>query len=615
MGYISQDTLRDIQQSSDIVDYIGQYVALKKQGRDYLGLCPFHGEKTPSFHVSPEKKVFHCFGCGRSGNIFQFAQGYNHLSFIDAVKDVAQFSHIHLDDWQEDEAHTDIHVVEKQHLMQLHKKAAAVYHHLLLHTEEGKEALRYLENRGMTRDDIETFQLGYAPQRPGVDVLVEVLKKEGLTEKDYEASGLFVVDQYGQPHDRFLNRIMIPIHNPYGRVIAFSGRVMTSEQPKYLNSKDTLIFNKSDVLFHFDRARDVMRHKKRIILSEGYMDVIALHRAGLDEAVASMGTSLTTEQIHQFAKSHPQVIISYDGDKAGMTATHRAITLLEEQGLTDIRVALFPNNMDPDEYGRTYGNEALHRVYDEGTLSKIEFMLRYLGRDKNLQQDRDKTAYVEQALQFLSQQSSLVEVDIYLKQLASALNISEAILYERLNEYRQQQVQQPQWKTAPSTPKVVAPIVEERPKISPTEHAEQWLIKRSFYFPEARHILREEQFSFPDPAYEALYIVMEDYCNTHYDEVTEEEFYNWLETDEERQLFYNAMLITMKPELTNKEIYDCIWQIQRQTLDHLIHEKQRQLTEASQMGNIEKSRELSKEVVELLKMRREGDKQDGTKQR
>lgn len=610
MAYVAQDKLQEIQQMTDIVDYIGQYVALKKQGRDYLGLCPFHGEKTPSFHVSSEKKVFHCFGCGRSGNVFQFAEGYHHIPFIEAVQDVAQFSHITLNEIENNDDY-DGQYKEKHRLIELHEKAADVYHHLLMHTEEGKQALQYLESRGLSRDDIETFRLGYAPHRQSLDVLVEVFRNAGLTEQEYEDSGLFVIDQNGQPHDRFLDRMMIPIMNRYGQVIAFSGRVMTDEQPKYLNSKDTLIFNKSDVLFHFDKAYEAMRHQKRLILLEGYMDVIALHQAGMDEAVASMGTSLTEQQIQQFSKYKPQVILSYDGDKAGLKATERAIQLLESQGLTDIRIAAFPDNLDPDEYFRKYGKEALQHFYQDGTLSKVSFMLQYLRHGKNLQRDHDKMQYIESALQFLSHEESVVEVDLSIKQLSQELSISEAVLYERLAEYKAQDVATVHKKR---TPQPVQPIIEQKANTaSPTERAEQWLIKRGFYFPEARRIIRKEHFNFPDPAYEALYIVMEDYCNTRYDEVEETEFYNWLETDEERQRFYDAMAITMKPELTEKEIYDCIWQIKKQTLEHLIQEKQRQLTEASRMGNIEKSKELSIEVMDLLRMRREGDKQDGTK--
>lgn len=618
VAYIGQEKISEIQENTDIVDFIGQYVTLSKQGKDYLGLCPFHNEKTPSFHVSQEKQVFHCFGCGKSGNIFQFSESFHHLNFVEAVKEVANFSHITIENLKDSEFE-DPNASKKARLIDFHEKAMDIYHHLLLHTAQGKAAYDYLTRRGITREVMETFKLGYAPDNAGIDVLVEVLKDEQLTEEEYEQSGLFSVDHQGKPHDRFKNRLMVPIFNQHGRCIAFSGRTLTTDAdiPKYLNSKETLIFNKSQTLYHYHQAIDAIRQKKQVILLEGYMDVIALYQAGIEQTVASMGTSLTTEQIQLFKKYVDEVVISYDGDKAGIKATLRAIDLLEDAKIPNIRILMLPDNLDPDEYLRKYGTEALQKQYTDYTLSKLDFFIRYYRQGKNLENEQEKTEYLEQVLEVLSHQTSIVETDVYIQQLVKELGVSESILYERLNEIKtaqrfEQAVQAKNtYKKSDSFQQEVLPNIEKQ-QLSPKEKVEQKLIYRSFYSAEVRALIAEHQFYFPDPQYEELYVIMEDYCRTHY-EVDESEFYNWLDSEDKRQLFYQSMDISLQFEQTDQEIEDYMNFLKRLQLMQMIQDKQKELTELSRMGNHEEAKALSVEILQLIRSKKEEDSKYGTR--
>ena len=604
MGYLSKTDIERVQNETDIVDYIGSYIALKKQGQDYIGLCPFHGEKTPSFHVSAKKQVFHCFGCGKSGNLFQFAQYYHNESFIDAVKEVAQFSKIHLE-----ENHTQEESAEqrkKQPLLAWHKKAKEIYHHLLMHTKEGKQARDYLASRGIDHEVMESFQLGYAPDLPNIEVLVEVFKENQLSEKEYEESGLFTVDYQGRVHDRFKGRLMIPIFDKYGQCIAFSGRLMTEDkqQSKYLNSKETAIFNKKEVLFHFSQAIEEIKQKRQVILLEGYMDVIALHQAGIENTVASMGTSLTEEQIQQFRRYQPEVIISYDGDSAGIKATIRAIRQLEQMKLSNIRIALLPDNKDPDEYLRHYGKEKLQHYYQNQTLSKMDFFLWLYKQNRNLQREEDKAAYLKDVLKELSKEQSIVDTDLYIHRLADELTISDRVLYEQLNRYKAKKHILPQNKSFDK--EEVEQITES---VTPIEYCQRVLLKRIFQSQLAREFLQYHHFYFQNPLYESLYLIILDYCNQRVT-TDEQEFYQWLDDEEQQTLFSQVMAQQVPEQVTEKELYDCLLHLQRLTLDQLIQEKQKRLTEASRMGDKETATTLSMEVIDLLKKKKEGELQD-----
>ena len=383
MARIPRAVIDEVRNSVDIVDVIGRYVQLKKAGKNFTGLCPFHNEQTPSFSVNAEKQYYHCFGCGRSGNVFQFLMDYQHINFVEAVAAVAKDAGISLPEQYVQSSNHPAAPVDSEtgQLIQLHQKAAELYHYILVGTPAGEAGLHYLTRRGVSRELIDQFQLGFAPEQ---QVLKAYCDKGKLDYQLLRKSGLFTEDREGQLHDRFANRVMYPIKNRRGQVIAFSGRLLSTvntDLPKYLNSPETPIFNKRRTLFNLDVARKAARQDGKLYLFEGFMDVISAFGAGVQGGVASMGTSFTEEQVGTIHRTTTQLDICYDGDSAGQNAIDRAIKLVESQqtGNLQVRVVQLPAGIDPDEYVQRFGPEKFNaqatqvlfdgflKIYMEGT--------------------------------------------------------------------------------------------------------------------------------------------------------------------------------------------------------------------------------------------------------
>lgn len=316
---LAKEKINELKQSVNIVDIIGESVALTKAGRNYLGLCPFHGEKTPSFNVVEDKQFYHCFGCGKSGDVFKFIEEFRGVSFADAVAIIAEkagFQTEFIPANQQAESRQHPHQV----LFDIHKDAAKFYHAFLMTTKMGEEARRYLHQRGLTDEVIQTFQIGLSP--PEQNILYQKLSAE-YNEENLLQSGLFNPSEGAMIYDAFQGRIIFPLSDEYGRVIAFSGRIWTKKDQenkqlaKYKNSHDTPIFNKSYELYHLDQAKATIKKQREVYLMEGFLDVIAAHRAGIENAVASMGTALTQEHVGHLSKFCKKVVLTYDGDKAG----------------------------------------------------------------------------------------------------------------------------------------------------------------------------------------------------------------------------------------------------------------------------------------------------------
>ncbi|QPA30107.1 DNA primase [Thermaerobacillus caldiproteolyticus] len=435
MGYrIPEETIEAIRRSVDIVDVISDYVQLKKQGRNYFGLCPFHGEKTPSFSVSPEKQIFHCFGCGAGGNVFSFLMDIEGISFIDAAKRLASranidLSHLALDDQRE--SYTGANEAKK--MIEAHELLKKFYHHLLLNTKEGQAAFDYLQARGWTREIIEQFEIGYSPN--SWDFAVKFLTGRGFSLELMEKAGLVIRKENGSYFDRFRNRIMFPIHNHHGETVAFSGRMLGEGQPKYLNSPETLIFHKGKILYNFHQARLHIRKRQEAVLFEGFADVVSAIKAGVAYAVATMGTALTEDQARILRRNVESVIICYDGDTAGIEATFRAAELLSGTGC-HVKIATIPDGLDPDEYIRKYGSERFQRDVIEASNSFMAFKMAYLRRGKNLQNESDQIRYIEEVLQEISQLTNPIEKDYYLRQLANEFSLSLSALQQQLERYK-----------------------------------------------------------------------------------------------------------------------------------------------------------------------------------
>jgi DNA primase len=415
-----------VKQQADIVRVIGEYVRLKKTGQNFTGLCPFHQEKTPSFAVHPVRQIYHCFGCGVGGDVFKFVEEMDKCPFPEAVRTVAEKCGIPIPRPRERSPEERHENQQRAALVEMHREAAAYFSRQLHEGAEGKVAAAYLEERGLDRAAMTRFALGYAPSSG--DALLRHLKTK-YPEKPLEASGLFSRDQSGRFYDRFRRRIMFPIANEAGKVIAFGGRAMGDDQPKYLNSPETPIYSKSYVLYHLDRAKEALRQNDFAVLVEGYMDAIAVARAGIANVVASCGTSLAEPQIKLLGRFTRRVVVNYDPDTAGQAATERSLTLLLEKEF-DVRVLALPGGADPDKFLKEQGAEAYGKL-----LSQAPAYLDYLiGRAR--QMDRTTAAGKVAALNFLMPYVQRLPNRLlrseWATRIASELRVDEPVLREAL---------------------------------------------------------------------------------------------------------------------------------------------------------------------------------------
>ncbi len=389
-----------VKQQADIVRVVGEYVRLKKSGQNYSGLCPFHSEKTPSFAVHPVKQIYHCFGCGVGGDVFKFVMEMEKCTFPESIRIVAEKCGIAVPAPRERSPEERRENQLRTALVEMHQAAAVFFVRQLEATPEGKAARAYLEDRGLDKETIARFGLGYAPS--GGDALLRAFRAK-YAEKLLGASGLFSTDASGRLYDRFRRRIMFPIANEAGKVVAFGGRSLGDDMPKYLNSSETPIYSKSAVLYHLDKAKEALRQRDFAILVEGYMDTIGVARAGHMNVIASCGTSLTETQAKLLGRFTRRVVVNYDPDSAGQAATERSLTLLLEQEF-DVRVLQLPGGKDPDsfikaegaeKYGKLLGQSPAYLDYliararqtdltsGEGKLRAVNFLMPYIQRIPN----------------------------------------------------------------------------------------------------------------------------------------------------------------------------------------------------------------------------------------
>ncbi len=420
MPFFSQDFLESLSDKADIVDVVSDYVTLKNSGRSYVGLCPFHREKTPSFHVDADKQLYHCFGCQASGNVYTFIMKIENLDFVEAVKFLANRVNMPL---PEEGAAKGVSREKKARLLEANRQAARFYHELL-YLPEGAEALNYLRGRGLTDNIIRRFGLGYSPNAR--NELYKHLANKDFASSELIESGLCVMGDAG-PRDFFRNRVMFPIINTYGEVIAFGGRVMDKTEPKYLNTGDTPVFNKRKNLYSLNLLKK--SKAKKAIITEGYMDVIALNANGYDYAVASLGTALTRDQIKLVSRYAPEIYVSYDGDKAGVSATHRAIELARAEKLK-VRVIALEGGKDPDEYMRELGPQAY-----ADSMSSAKWGIDYLLEEAlaQLNSDEAKAKAAFEGSKIVAQYAfDSIETEMYLKRISQKTGFSLEALYKNI---------------------------------------------------------------------------------------------------------------------------------------------------------------------------------------
>lgn len=429
---IPDEVIDRIRHSIDIVDVVSDYVQLKKQGRNYFGLCPFHGESTPSFSVAPEKQIYHCFGCGAGGNAFSFVMEMEGLNFLEAVKRLADKIGIPIQ-LPTDQPQSSIHKPANR-MIEAHELLKKFYHHLLVNTKEGEKAFDYLIQRGFTAEMIEEFEVGYALE--SWDFAMKFLAKRGFSPEEMERAGLLVKrESDGGYFDRFRNRIMFPIYDLQGKTIAFSGRILGEGQPKYLNSPETALFNKSKTIYNFHRAKKHIRKNQEAVLFEGFADVISAFKAGCENGIATMGTALTDEQAKIIRRNVESVIVCYDSDEAGIEAAHKAAHTLNAAGCY-VKVATMPKGYDPDEYIQRFGAEKFRQEVVEASLTLMSFKMQYLRKGKNLQNEAERMQYIDEVLREIGSLPKAVERDHYLRQLSEEFSISLEALKQQYQIYR-----------------------------------------------------------------------------------------------------------------------------------------------------------------------------------
>lgn len=461
-----------VKQQADIVRVIGEYVRLKKSGQNFSGLCPFHQEKTPSFSVSPVKQMYYCFGCGKGGDVFQFVMELEKSPFPEAVRTVAEKCGIAIPKPRERSPEERRENQQRSALVEMHREAAAFFAKHLLQSAEGKAALGYLEDRGLDHESITRFGLGFAPS--GGDALVRALKSK-FAEKDLEVSGLAGRDQSGRFYDRFRRRIMFPIANEAGKVIAFGGRAMGDDMPKYMNSPETPIYSKSTVLYHLDRAKEALRHSDFAVLVEGYMDAIAVARAGIGNVVASCGTSLAEPQIKLLSRFTQRIVVNYDPDTAGQAATERSLTLLLEKEF-DVRVLALPGGADPDKFIKEKGVEA----YAKLLVQSPPYLDYLIGRARLMDRTtaQGKVAALNFLMPYVQRLPNRLLRSEWATRISSELRVDEPVLREALRIAANERRSEVKPKAVLLTPAI--------------KRAERQLIKMLFEAAEFRERLAQE---------------------------------------------------------------------------------------------------------------------------
>ncbi|WZY00990.1 DNA primase [Bacillus sp. FSL W7-1360] len=436
---IQDEQLAEIRRANDIVEVIGEYVQLTKQGRGHSGLCPFHHEKTPSFSVSSEKQLYHCFGCGAGGNVFTFLQEIEGWHFTEAAHHLARRARIALPEATKNTTHKTSMHADLQVMKEAHTLAAETYHNVLRMTEEGAPGRVYAEERKLSAAQLEHFQIGYAPDH--WEALTTIFSNKKWSLSLMAQCGLLSARKQAEGYyDLFRHRLMFPVKDGKGQVIAFGGRAIGADQPKYLNSPETPLFQKGKTLFNLHDARSGMRQRDQVILFEGAFDVIAAWQTGVTNAVATFGTALTIEQATLLRRNVSQVVLCYDGDQAGLEATRKAISVLEGVGC-EVKICLLPDGLDPDGFIAHHGAQSFRLHLEKELMSVMMFRMHDRRIGKNLQNEGDRLRYIEEVMRDLAKYPQAVTREYYMRQLADEFGLSIEVLREEQTRFRKEVAQ------------------------------------------------------------------------------------------------------------------------------------------------------------------------------
>ncbi len=585
--YYSDEVIEEVRSRNDIVDVIGSYVNLKRKGNSHSACCPFHHEKTPSFHVSREKQMYHCFGCGVGGNVFTFLMEHENFTFPEAMEALAERAGYDLPK-QEMSEQAKKQADARTRIKDMNKLAAG-YFHYLLKTEHGTNALQYLQNRGLTMETITKFGLGFSDVYS--DDLYKYLKKKGYKDEDLKDSGLVKFDEKYGFSDRFWNRVMFPIIDTNNRVIGFGGRVLGDGKPKYINTQDTLVFDKSRNLYGLNLAKKSKR--QGIIFCEGYMDVISMHQAGFDNAVASLGTALTVGQVNLIKRFTDRAYLAYDSDEAGTKAALRALEIMREFEMPARVISLKPYK-DPDELIQAEGTEGLEQRIREAQSATM-FEIHILANHYNQEDPQERTQFQKEAAKWLSLISEPMERKNYIDSVAQRYDIDRDSLKEAVTQYG-----------ISGAAKVDTSVFREKNRKSPEEEKEQqqlkserllisWLINEVALFDVLKDTISPEDFF--EPVYHD--VVKELYEQYHRDgKVTPAAIMNHYQSKEEHEKVSMIMQQDFDIEIAQSEktkvITDLVKTIKLRSIEHQM--------EATK-GDLEKQSQLIMEKVKIEKMK------------
>lgn len=534
MAYISNELTNEIQNRCDIVEVISKYVQLSKRGKNYFGLCPFHDDHNASMSVSPDKQIYKCFSCGESGNVFTFVAKYNNISFHEAVILLGKEKGYDLQD-------NISNVVQDKHTKdyEIYDYACKIYQNNL-YTSSGKSATQYLTNRKIDKDTIKKFKIGLS--------LNKSIITEYLVNKNYDITRLIdlgLTNDHSQ--DKFLNRIMFPLFDLKGRVVAFSGRIYnTKSDSKYINTMETDIFKKGNLLYNYHNAKDSLKKTDYVIVMEGFMDVIRASTIGVNNCVATMGTAFTKEHIELLRKMTDNIILCFDGDKAGEDATVSSLKMLEDNGITP-RIIRLPEDLDPDEYILKYGSDSF-KYQIENTITPIEFKMQILKGNKNLNDLTDISKYIDEAISELVKVEDSILVELTLKKLSTNYNINYDTLKNKYNNYLQNKKEVVKYKE----------LVKKKEKLSQIEIAEYHLI---YYMLNDYKVIKEVEgkvIYFPDDLIRYLYNEIASFYNK-YNIINISSFISYISKNNELLSTLNKVIgYINKEEYTMEEINDYI---------------------------------------------------------
>ncbi|RHW54663.1 DNA primase [Lactobacillus bombicola] len=592
-GLIPEQTIAKVRENINIVNVISQYVSLEKKGKDYIGLCPFHQEKTPSFTVNEGKQFFKCFGCGKGGNVFTFLMEKDGLTFPESVQKAADFAHIDIGDV------THARAEKSNILIKINEQAAKFYQRVLVSTNAGRRGLEYAKQRKLDAKIIDHFKIGYAPRQN--DLLLTYLRGRDFQDSDLLKSGLFVQTKNGSLLDRFRDRLMFPIANEGSYVIGFSGRRIANDktEAKYINSPETKVFAKSKVLFHFAEAKKAVRDENHLVLYEGYMDVIAAYQAGIKSGIASMGTSLTDQQLYMIRRITKNIIINYDGDDAGIHAEDRAVKMFDQAGGFNLGIVILPEKLDPDEYIKKYGAENYTKEV-KGALTPTDFFLKRLAKKYNLDNDREKLAYIDEAVKAIAKLTNPVEQDLYLDKIAREQNVSFDSLKATLARYRRQFniAQRRKENSLIDQSRQTTPIRSNQEiTFDPIQVRLLYLFIHSTH---ARDYLLNRKFLFPDEAFQRLAESWLSFSEEQ-ENPSVNSFLNFIPS-QLQGIIVNTEMTDMPQDFSDQEIDEQIDALKMREIRTQLHHLMNELQDAKRKTDTKKIMTITQKILELKRI-------------